>query len=63
MTLLLAILQPLALVVLQQAMLAAIPAFAESAVADYGLRAVLAVFETTAYLLCGHAAAEREGDV
>lgn len=55
--LLFTVLQALALVVLQQAVLAAISAFAESAVADYGLGAVFAGFETTTYLLRGHASA------
>ena len=59
MTLLLAILQTLALVVLQQPVLAAEMTAAEPTVTDYALRRVLALLEGTADLL-GHAAPERK---
>jgi hypothetical protein len=61
--LLLAILQPLALVILQHAMTTAVSALAEATVADNGLRAVLAVFEGAADLLWGHSAAEWQCEV
>jgi hypothetical protein len=61
--LLLAVLESLALVVLEHAMTTAVSALAEAAVADNGLRAVLAVLEGAADLLGRHAAAEREGEV
>lgn len=61
--LLLAVLQSLALVILEHAMTAAVPALAEAAVTDNGLCAVLAVLEGTTDLLWGHAAAERECEV
>ena len=63
MALLLAVLEPLALVVLEQAVLAAVVARAEAAVADDALRRVFAQFETAADLLGGHAAAQRERHV
>jgi hypothetical protein len=61
--LLLAVLESLALVVLEHAMTTAVSALAEAAVADNGLRAVLAILEGAADLLGRHAAAEREGEV
>lgn len=63
MTLLLAIFEPLALVILQHAMLAAVATIAEAAVADNGLRAVLAVLEGAADLPRGHAAAQGKCEV
>lgn len=63
MALLLAVLQPAALVVLQHAMLAAEVPLAERAVAHDALRAVLAVFEGALHLLGGHAAADGERHV
>lgn len=63
MALLLAVLQALTLVVLEHAVLTAVVATAEAAVADNGLRAVLAVLEGAANLLWGHAAAEWECEV
>lgn len=62
-TLLLAILQPTALVILQHPMLAAEMPLAERAITHYPLRAVLAVFEGAFYLLGGHAAADGQGHV
>ena len=61
--LLLAVLQSLALVILEHAMTAAVPALAEAAVTNNGLCAVLAILEGTTDLLWGHAAAERECEV
>jgi len=61
--LLLAVLESDALVVLEHAMTAAVSAFAEAAVADDGLGAVLAVLEGAADLLGGHSAAQREGEM
>jgi hypothetical protein len=58
MTLLFTVLQALALVVFEHAVLTAVVAIAEAAVADDGLCAVLAVLEGAADLLWGHAAAE-----
>lgn len=63
MALLLAILQALALVVLEHAVLAAVVTGAESTVTDNGLGAILAVLEGAADLLGGHAAAQGEGEV
>ena len=63
MALLLAVLQALALVILEHAVLTAMMASTEAAVADYGLGAVFAVLEGAANLLWGHAAAERECEV
>lgn len=63
MALLLAILQALALVVLEHAVLAAMVTGAESTVTDNGLGAILAVLEGAADLLGGHAAAQGEGEV
>ena len=63
MALLLAILQPIAHMVLQQPMPAAEMALAEAAVPDYPLRSVLALLERTPDLLGRHAAAQRERDV
>ena len=57
--LLLAVLETLALVVLQQAMLAAEMPIAEPAIADDALRRVLAIFVAAADLLGRHAAAQR----
>lgn len=62
-TLLLAVFQPTALVILQHPMLAAEMALAEGAVAHYPLRAVFAVFEGAFYLLWRHAAADGQGHV
>ena len=61
--LLLAVLQALALVVLEEPVLAAEMAGAEAAVAHYALRRVLACLETTPDLLGRHATAQREGHV
>ena len=63
MTLLLAILEALALVVLEEAVLAAEMPIAEAAVADDALRGVLAFLVTAANLLRRHAAAQRERHV
>ena len=57
--LLLAVLETLALVVLQQAMLAAEMPIAEPAIADDALRRVLAIFVAAADRLGRHAAARR----
>lgn len=61
--LLLAVLEALALVVLEHAVLTAVMARAEAAVADNGLGAVLAVLEGTADLLWRHAATQGQGEV
>lgn len=61
--LLLAVLQSLALVVFQHAVLAAVVTTAEAAVADDRLRFVLAVLERAADLLGRHSAAQRQGHV
>lgn len=58
--LLLAVLEPLALVVLEQAVLPAEVARAEAAVADDALGGVLALLEGAPDLLGGHAAAQGE---
>lgn len=63
MTLLLAVFQAAALVILQHAMLAAVVAVAETAVADDALGRFLAVLVGAANLLRGHAAKKRESDV
>ena len=63
MAFLLAVLEALALVVLKHAVLAAVVAAAEAAVADNGLGTVLAVLEGAADLLGRHAAAQRQGQV
>ena len=63
MTLLLAILQPLALVILQQPVLPAVMATAEPAVPDDPLRRVFAFLERAPDFLGGHAAAQRERHV
>lgn len=63
MTLLLAILQPTALVILQHTMLAAEMPLTERAIAHDALGAVFAVFEGAFYLLGGHAAADGQGHV
>lgn len=63
MALLLAVLQAFALVVLEHAVLAAVVAAAEAAVADNGLCAILAVLEGAADLLGRHAAAQGQGQV
>jgi len=57
MALLFAVLQALALVVLEHAVLAAVVTGAEATVTDNGLGAVLAVLEGAADLLRRHAAA------
>lgn len=62
-TLLLAVLEALALVVLKHAVLTAVMAGAEAAVADNGLSTVFAVLEGAANLLGGHAAAKGQGEV
>lgn len=62
-TLLLAVLEPAALVILQHPMLAAEMALAEGAVPHYPLRPVLAVLEGAFYLLGGHTAADGQGHV
>jgi len=59
MTLLLAILQTAALMVLQHPVLAAEMSGAEAAISDDALGGVLAVFEGAADLLGGHAASYR----
>lgn len=61
--LLLTVLKTLALVVFQQAMLAAKVAIAEAAVADDALRRILALFEIAADLLGWHSTAKRQGHV
>lgn len=58
MALLLAVLEALALVVLEHAVLAAVVPAAEAAVTDDTLRRVLAVLERAADLLGRHAAAQ-----
>jgi len=58
MALLLAVLQSVALVVLEHTVLGAVVAAAEAAVADNGLCAILAVLEGAADLLRGHAPAQ-----
>jgi hypothetical protein len=63
MTLLLTIFETLALVVLKHAMLTAVVALAEAAVANNGLGTVLAVIEGAADFLGGHAAAQGECEV
>lgn len=63
MALLLAILQALALVVLEQPVLAAKVPAAEPAVADDALRRVLALLERAPDLLGRHAAAQGQGHV
>ena len=63
MALLLAVLQPLALVVLQQAVLPAKVSAAEPAVADDALRGVFAIFVAAADLLGGHPAAQGQRHV
>ena len=63
MTLLLAVLQPAALVILEHPVLAAEMPLAEGAIAHYPLRAVLAVFEGAFHLLGGHAAADGQRHV
>ena len=60
MTLLLAVLQATALMVLQHAMLGTEMTRAESAVPDNALGGVFAVFEGAADFLGGHAAADGE---
>jgi len=61
--LLLAVFQAIALVVLQQAVLATVVPVAESAVADDSLGSLLAVLVGAADLLGRHAAAEWHGEV
>lgn len=63
MAFLLAVLEAVALVVLQHAVLAAVVAAAEAAVADNGLGAILAVLERAADLLGGHSTAQGQGHV
>lgn len=63
MALLLAVLQPAALVVLEHAVLAAKVALAEGAVPHDPLRPVLAVLEVALDLLGRHAAPDRQGHV
>jgi hypothetical protein len=63
MTLLLTILEPFALMILEQPVLPAVMSAAEPAVADDALRRVPALLEGTAYLLGWHAAAHRQRHV
>lgn len=63
MALLLAVLQTLALVVLEHAVLAAVVTGTEATVADNGLGAILAVLEGAADLLGRHATAQGKGEV
>ena len=63
MTLLLAVLEPAALVVLEHPVLAAEMPLAEGAIAHYPRGAVLAVLEGAFYLLGGHAAADGQRHV